>query len=147
MRDTIDQTRFKNVSKHSNDLLLGRGNTLRSDEDSLKLNELMELCTNLQTRVLDLEKTKTTQQIKIDSLKKRVKKLEKKRSSRSHKLKRLYKVSLSARVESSRDEKSLGTDIKENDNNKDKTRQNRVWDRERANTSPSGDPCLSKLKI
>ncbi|GKD05081.1 hypothetical protein Tco_1180055 [Tanacetum coccineum] len=52
----------------------------------------MKLCTNLQTRVLDLEKTKTTQQNEIDSLKRRVKKLEKKRSSRTHKLKRLYKV-------------------------------------------------------
>ncbi|GKB25594.1 putative ribonuclease H-like domain-containing protein [Tanacetum coccineum] len=61
MGDTIAQTRFENVSKHSNDPLLTRGNTLRSGEDSLKLNELMELCTNLQTRVLDLEKTKTTQ--------------------------------------------------------------------------------------
>ncbi|GKA42467.1 hypothetical protein Tco_0735127 [Tanacetum coccineum] len=69
-----------------------RGNTLRSDEDRLKLNELMELCTNLQNKVLDLEKAKTTQQNEIDSLKRRVKKLEKKRSSRSHKLKRLYKV-------------------------------------------------------
>ncbi|GKE88947.1 hypothetical protein Tco_1566422 [Tanacetum coccineum] len=28
MRDTIAQTRFENVSKHSNDLLLARGNTL-----------------------------------------------------------------------------------------------------------------------
>ncbi|GKC64734.1 hypothetical protein Tco_1097332, partial [Tanacetum coccineum] len=37
----------------------------------------------------------------------RVKKLEKKRSSRTHKLKRLYKVSLSARVESSGDEEDL----------------------------------------
>ncbi|GJR35392.1 hypothetical protein Tco_1211076 [Tanacetum coccineum] len=64
--DTIAQTRFKNVSKHSNDSLLSRGNTLRSDKDRLKFNELMELCTNLQTRVLDLEKTKTTQQNKID---------------------------------------------------------------------------------
>ncbi|GKF49267.1 hypothetical protein Tco_0142518, partial [Tanacetum coccineum] len=43
MRDTISQTRFKNVSKHSNDLLLARGNTLRSDEDRLKHKELMEL--------------------------------------------------------------------------------------------------------
>ncbi|GJV39140.1 hypothetical protein Tco_1417580 [Tanacetum coccineum] len=65
--DTIAQTRFENVSKHSNDSLLARGNTLRSDDDSLKLNELMELCTNLQTRVLDLEKTKTTQQNEIDT--------------------------------------------------------------------------------
>ncbi|GJT24267.1 hypothetical protein Tco_0894204 [Tanacetum coccineum] len=61
MGDTIAQTRFENVSKHSNDPLLARGNTLRSGEDSLKLNELMELYTNLQTRVLDLEKKKTTQ--------------------------------------------------------------------------------------
>ncbi|GKD46263.1 hypothetical protein Tco_1270908, partial [Tanacetum coccineum] len=58
--DTIAQTRFENVSKLSNDSLLARGNTLRSDEDSLKLNELMELCTTLQSRVLDLEKKKTT---------------------------------------------------------------------------------------
>ncbi|GKB23847.1 hypothetical protein Tco_0863248, partial [Tanacetum coccineum] len=39
-----------------------------------------------------------------------VKKLEKKRSSRTHKLKRLYKVGLSARVESSGDEEDLGED-------------------------------------
>ncbi|GKA38090.1 hypothetical protein Tco_0724655 [Tanacetum coccineum] len=38
-----------------------RGSTLQSDEDRLKLNELMELCTTLQKKVLDLEKTKTTQ--------------------------------------------------------------------------------------
>ncbi|GKC80609.1 hypothetical protein Tco_1131383 [Tanacetum coccineum] len=37
MGDTIAQTRFENVSKHSNDLLLARGNTLQSGEDSLKL--------------------------------------------------------------------------------------------------------------
>ncbi|GJY93392.1 retrovirus-related pol polyprotein from transposon TNT 1-94 [Tanacetum coccineum] len=110
MRDTIAQTRFESVSKHSNDSLLARGNTLQSDEDRLKLNELMELCTNLQTRVLDLEKTKTTQQNEIASLKRRVKKLEKKRSSRTHKLKRLYKVGLTARVESSGDEENLGED-------------------------------------
>ncbi|GKG45138.1 hypothetical protein Tco_0495216, partial [Tanacetum coccineum] len=34
--DTIAQTRFENVSKHSNDPLLVRGNTLRSGEDRLK---------------------------------------------------------------------------------------------------------------
>ncbi|GJZ48004.1 hypothetical protein Tco_0601836 [Tanacetum coccineum] len=65
MGDTIAQTRSENVSKLSNDPLLARGNTLRSGEDSLKLNELMELCTNLQTRVLDLETTKTTQDNEI----------------------------------------------------------------------------------
>ncbi|GKA18747.1 hypothetical protein Tco_0698662 [Tanacetum coccineum] len=68
----------------------------------------MELCTTLQNKVLDLEKTKNTQQNKIASLKRRVKKLEKKIRSRTHNLKRLYKVGLRARVESSRDEESLG---------------------------------------
>nr|GEY07424.1 hypothetical protein [Tanacetum cinerariifolium] len=76
-----------------------RGNTLQSNGDRLELNELMALCTNLQTRVLEMEKTKTTQQNEIDSLKRRVKKLETRNRSRTHKLKRLY-----ARVESSRDE-------------------------------------------
>ncbi|GJR36402.1 proline-rich receptor-like protein kinase PERK9 [Tanacetum coccineum] len=110
IRDTIAQTGFENVSKLSNDPLLVRGNTLRSGEDNLKLNELMELCTNLQQRVLDLETTKTTQANEIASLKRMVKKLEKKDRSRTHKLKRLYKVGLSARVESSRDEVDLGED-------------------------------------
>nr|GEY52761.1 hypothetical protein [Tanacetum cinerariifolium] len=110
IRDTIAQTRFKSVSKHSNDSLLARGNTLQSDEDRLELNELMVLCTNLQTRFLNFEKTKTTQSNGIASLKRRVKKLEKKNRSRTYKLKRLYKVSLTARVESSRDEESLVED-------------------------------------
>ncbi|GKD89166.1 hypothetical protein Tco_1364673, partial [Tanacetum coccineum] len=61
MGDTIAQPRSENVSKLSNDPLLARGNILQSGEDSLKLNELMELCTILQQRVLDLETTKTTQ--------------------------------------------------------------------------------------
>ncbi|GKC78778.1 hypothetical protein Tco_1129552, partial [Tanacetum coccineum] len=61
-----------------------RGNTLRSDEDRLKLNELMELCTNLQKKVLDLEKTKITQGNEITSLKSRVKKLEKRNKTRTH---------------------------------------------------------------
>nr|GEU77673.1 retrovirus-related Pol polyprotein from transposon TNT 1-94 [Tanacetum cinerariifolium] len=62
-----------------------------------------------QTRILDLEITKTTQALDIESLKRKVKKLEKKQRSITHKLKRLYKVGLSARVESSEDE-SLGED-------------------------------------
>ncbi|GJQ92408.1 hypothetical protein Tco_0003547 [Tanacetum coccineum] len=107
MRDTIAQTRSENVSKLSNDPLLARGNTLQSGEDRLKLQELMELCTNLQNRVIDLENTKTAQAQEITSLKLRVKKLEKKGGSRTHKLKRLYKVSRSARIVSS-EEASLG---------------------------------------
>nr|GEX56739.1 hypothetical protein [Tanacetum cinerariifolium] len=66
--------------------------------------------TTAQTRVLELEKTKTSQHNKIASLKRMVKKLEKRNMSRTHKLKRLYKVGLTARVESSDDEKSLGED-------------------------------------
>ncbi|GJX97250.1 hypothetical protein Tco_0353048 [Tanacetum coccineum] len=102
-----------------------RGNTLQSGKDRLKLQELMELCTNLQNRVIDLEKTKTAQAQEITSLKLRVKKLEKKGGSRTHKLKRLYKVGRSARIVSF-DEASLGDQEdaskqgrKNNDINKD----------------------------
>ncbi|GJV74054.1 hypothetical protein Tco_1494049 [Tanacetum coccineum] len=102
--DTIAQTRSENVSKFSNDPLLARGNTPRSSEDRLKLKELMELCTNLQNRVIDLEKTKTSQAQEITSLKIRVNRLENKGGSRTHGLKRLYKVVLSRRVESSNEE-------------------------------------------
>nr|GEV12516.1 ribonuclease H-like domain-containing protein [Tanacetum cinerariifolium] len=61
-------------------------------------------------RVLDLEKTTTTQHNEIASLKRRVDKLEKRNRSRTHELKRLYKVGLSTRVESYSDEESLGKD-------------------------------------
>nr|GFA24044.1 hypothetical protein [Tanacetum cinerariifolium] len=64
----------------------------------------MELCTNLQQRVLDLETIKTTQAMEIESLKRRVKKLERRKRSRTQGLKRLYKVDLSVRVGSSEDE-------------------------------------------
>ncbi|GKA69845.1 hypothetical protein Tco_0775909 [Tanacetum coccineum] len=87
----------ENEPTHSNDPLL-------SGEDRLKLNELMELYTNLSQRVLDLEKIKTSQATKITELKERVKKLEKKGGSRTHRLRRLYKVGRSARVVSSEDE-------------------------------------------
>nr|GEZ24099.1 hypothetical protein [Tanacetum cinerariifolium] len=70
--DTTAQTRFESVSKHSNDSLVARGNTLQSDEDKMKLDELMKLCTTLQNMVLDLEQTNTTQRNEIDSLKRSV---------------------------------------------------------------------------
>ncbi|GJY01200.1 hypothetical protein Tco_0359352 [Tanacetum coccineum] len=118
MGDTIAQTRFENVSKTSNDTLLARGNTLRSGKDSLKLNELMELCINLQQRVLDLETTKTTQANKITSLKRRVKKLERRNKSGTHGLKRMYRVGSSRKVESSKDD--LGEE--------DASKQGRIFD-------------------
>ncbi|GKA64995.1 hypothetical protein Tco_0764702 [Tanacetum coccineum] len=103
------------VHKELGDRLVRAATTTSSleteqDSDSLKLKELMELCTNLQKKVLDLEKTKTTQQHEITSLKRKVKKLEQKKSSRTHGLKRLHKVGMSRRVESSSDEEYLGKD-------------------------------------
>nr|GEY66541.1 hypothetical protein [Tanacetum cinerariifolium] len=83
MGDTIAQTRFKNVSNFSNDLPLLRVNTLGKT-------------------------TKIAQAKEISNLKKRVKRLEKKQRSRTHGLKRVYKVGLSERVESFVDEESLG---------------------------------------
>ncbi|GKB21582.1 hypothetical protein Tco_0855505 [Tanacetum coccineum] len=55
----------ESVPTHSNDPLL-------SGEERLKLNELMELCTNLSQRVLDLENTNTSQTAEITKLKERV---------------------------------------------------------------------------
>ncbi|GKD04484.1 hypothetical protein Tco_1179458, partial [Tanacetum coccineum] len=81
---TDDTENVASVPTHSNDPLL-------SGEDRLRLTELMELCTNLSERVLALETTKTNQALKIDSLKRRLKKLEKKKGSRTHRLGRLYK--------------------------------------------------------
>ncbi|GKB78363.1 hypothetical protein Tco_0945258 [Tanacetum coccineum] len=101
---TQSKTRSENVSKLSNDPLLARGNILQSGEDRLKHKELMELCTTLQSRALALETTNTTQAMEITSLKRRVKKLERRNKSRTHKLKRLYKVGLSTRVESFEEE-------------------------------------------
>ncbi|GKA87430.1 hypothetical protein Tco_0809194 [Tanacetum coccineum] len=67
-----------------------------------------------QTRVLDLEKTKTTQHNEIASLKRRVKRGLKKEKirSRTHKLMRLYKCLICGgdKVESSDNEESLGKD-------------------------------------
>nr|GEW09920.1 hypothetical protein [Tanacetum cinerariifolium] len=80
--------------------------TLMCGEDRIKLKELMEICTKLQNRVFDLENTKTAQAQEIDSLKRRVKKLERRQKSKNYGLKRLYKVGLSAIVKSS-DEESL----------------------------------------
>nr|GEX95914.1 copia protein [Tanacetum cinerariifolium] len=75
-----------------------------SGEDRMQLTELMELCTKLSNRVLSLEKIKTNQAAEIEKLKKIVKKLKGKKKMRTHGLKRLYKVGLSARIVSFDDE-------------------------------------------
>ncbi|GJZ87984.1 putative ribonuclease H-like domain-containing protein [Tanacetum coccineum] len=48
------QIRFETASKQSNDPPLSRVNTLGSMEDNMKLKELMDLCTKLPKKVLDL---------------------------------------------------------------------------------------------
>ncbi|GJT49127.1 hypothetical protein Tco_0975284 [Tanacetum coccineum] len=55
----------------------------------MQLNELMDLCAKLSDRVLALENTNTSQVVEIATLKERVKKLEKKRMSRTYKPRRL----------------------------------------------------------
>ncbi|GKB36838.1 hypothetical protein Tco_0881780 [Tanacetum coccineum] len=75
----------------------------QSGEDSMQLSELMNLCTSLQEKVLNLEKAKTAQAKEIASLKKRVKQLEKRRKLKTPGLKRLRKIGSTSRVESSND--------------------------------------------
>ncbi|GKC17917.1 hypothetical protein Tco_1014699 [Tanacetum coccineum] len=94
---TDEAANEEHVPIHSNDPLL-------SGEDRLKLNELIELCTNLSQRVLDLENTKTSQAAEIAKLKESVKKLERRNKSRTSGLKMLKKVGITARIESSEDE-------------------------------------------
>nr|GEX87317.1 hypothetical protein [Tanacetum cinerariifolium] len=74
----LEDVEDEHVTTTSNDPLL-------SGENRLKLTELMELCTQLHSRVLALETTKANQALEIRSLKRRVKKLEKKSSKKSHK--------------------------------------------------------------
>ncbi|GJX08133.1 hypothetical protein Tco_0196065 [Tanacetum coccineum] len=90
----------EHVHTHSN-------NPLLSGEDRMKLIELMNMYTKLSKRVLDLEHTKTAQAQEITNMKLGVKKLEKKAGFKTHNFKRLYKVGVTRRVESSDDE-SLG---------------------------------------
>ncbi|GKE32707.1 hypothetical protein Tco_1452029 [Tanacetum coccineum] len=73
---------LEHVPIYSNDPLL-------SDEDRLKLNELIELCINLSQRVLDLENTKTSQAAKI-AKKSRTKKEEEDASKQGRKIADLY---------------------------------------------------------
>ncbi|GKD40702.1 hypothetical protein Tco_1260909, partial [Tanacetum coccineum] len=63
----------------------------QSGEDRIQLHELMNLCTKLSDRVLALETTKSNQALEIESLKRRVKSLEKRKKSRTLGFKRLRK--------------------------------------------------------
>nr|GEW31322.1 hypothetical protein [Tanacetum cinerariifolium] len=92
MGDAAAQTRSERVSKFSNDPSLLRVNTLRSREDRLQHKELIELCTKFSDRVLDLQTTKTAQAKEIANIKKIVKRLERKKKSISHGLKRIEDI-------------------------------------------------------
>nr|GEV09727.1 hypothetical protein [Tanacetum cinerariifolium] len=70
------------VPQTPNDSPLSGGHTPGSDKGSMTLNELMDLCTTLLQKFLDLKTVKTAQAKEIASLKKRVTKLEQRQSSR-----------------------------------------------------------------
>ncbi|GJZ34686.1 putative ribonuclease H-like domain-containing protein [Tanacetum coccineum] len=75
---------------------LSGGHTPGSDEGGPNINELMTICTNLSNRVLALEQLKTTQDLVIKKLKKKVRKLEKKLRTRTLGMK-LFMISTSKR--------------------------------------------------
>nr|GFB76897.1 hypothetical protein [Tanacetum cinerariifolium] len=84
-----------------------------SGEDRLKLKELMELSTKLSDRVLDLENIKTAQAKEIANLKKKVKKLERKRRSRTPEM-ILFKIGTSKRRSlSEKDASKQGMNLKQ----------------------------------
>nr|GEY80181.1 retrotransposon protein, putative, Ty3-gypsy subclass [Tanacetum cinerariifolium] len=66
------------------------------EKDKLKLKELIELYTKLSDRVLNLEKTKTAHAKEIANLKKKVKKLKRKRRSKTLRM-NLFNIGISRR--------------------------------------------------
>nr|GEZ80669.1 hypothetical protein [Tanacetum cinerariifolium] len=85
-------------------------------EDRLKFKELMKLSTKLSDKVLDLEKTKTAQAKEIANLKKKVKKLERKRRSKTLRM-NLFKIDTSRRRSLGEDDASKqGRNLKQRSN-------------------------------
>ncbi|GJY34556.1 hypothetical protein Tco_0419025, partial [Tanacetum coccineum] len=80
---------------------------LSSGEDSFELNELMVFCVSLQEQLLDLQNAKAAQAKKIATLKKKVKKLERKRRSKPIDFKRFKKAGIVRRKKSSTVKDSL----------------------------------------
>nr|GEX64572.1 hypothetical protein [Tanacetum cinerariifolium] len=128
----IDKTQTKATSNEPSSQETSLGNGPRCQDTMgdtfahtrLKHIELIKIYTTLQKKVLDLEdelkRTKTAQKTKIDGLERRVKKLEKKQRSRTHKLKRLYNVGLTARVIRSFDDDTLDKE--------DTSKQGRIYE-------------------
>ncbi|GJZ51317.1 uncharacterized mitochondrial protein-like protein, partial [Tanacetum coccineum] len=82
-------------AKHKESVPTPSNDPQPSGEDSMQLIELMVLCTKLQTRVLNLQKSKDAQAKEIAALKKRIQRLEKRKMSRPTSLKTLRKVDAS----------------------------------------------------
>nr|GEW45892.1 hypothetical protein [Tanacetum cinerariifolium] len=82
MRDSPVQDRPERLSNFPNEPPLGEGNTSQSEEGSIQLLELMDICTKLSDKVRHLENeltsTKAVYNKALVTLTKRVKKLEKK---------------------------------------------------------------------
>ncbi|GJS19044.1 hypothetical protein Tco_0413516 [Tanacetum coccineum] len=79
-----------------------------SSSSQPKKDKLSKKVQRQEAEVLDLQKEKDTQAKEIDALKKRIQRLERMKISRPAGLKRLRKVGMSRRVESSVDQESLG---------------------------------------
>nr|GEU60550.1 reverse transcriptase domain-containing protein [Tanacetum cinerariifolium] len=80
MEQAIELTDLVPQTPH--DSPLSGGHTPGSNKCSMTLMELMDLCTTLSQKVLDLEKVKTAQAKEVANLKKRVTKLKQRQSSR-----------------------------------------------------------------
>ncbi|GJT23574.1 hypothetical protein Tco_0893511 [Tanacetum coccineum] len=89
LNETSPQENGSGSSPRCQDTLLGDAEA----QTRLKLKELMDLYTKLSDRVLDLGTTKTAQAKEIASLKKRVKKLERKRKSKTPRM-NLFKIDM-----------------------------------------------------
>ncbi|GJU67027.1 hypothetical protein Tco_1253286, partial [Tanacetum coccineum] len=85
-----------NIPPTPYDSPLSGGYTPRSDEGRPDLHELMAICTNLSNRVLALEQSKTAQDLVINKLQKKVKRLEKALRARTPGMK-LFKIGTSRR--------------------------------------------------
>ncbi|GJZ03227.1 hypothetical protein Tco_0521188 [Tanacetum coccineum] len=95
--ERLDQDDFLDfVGPTPHDSPLSGGHTPGSDEGRTNINELMAIYTNLSNRVLALETSKTAQDLVINKLKKKVKRLEKKQRARTPGMK-LFKIGTSRR--------------------------------------------------
>ncbi|GKC23416.1 hypothetical protein Tco_1025566 [Tanacetum coccineum] len=94
MEHQDDLTDFIPPTPH--DSPLSAGHTPGSDEGRPNINELMVICIKLSNRVLALETLNTTQDLVINMLKKKVKRLEKKQRARTPGMK-LFKIGTSRR--------------------------------------------------